>query len=422
MSDAAVSETQKATQNQMPMQDLLPVNIPRISIQAFCLEAGTLETIERASVDRRMAKAHTTVHHGGIPAAVELFQTASTPNLLIVETLSTHQEILAELDALAEVCDAGTTVLVIGRVNDVELYRALIQRGVSEYVVGPIDLARYINTVGQFYQDTETALIGRTIAVIGAKGGCGASSVAHNISWSIAKQLEIDVAIADLDLAFGTAGLDFNKDPLQGIWEAVASPDRLDDNFMDRLLTKCNEHLSLLAAPATLDKAYDFGEDQFDSIIEIMQKGTPSVVLDLPHTWTSWVKHIIAIADEVVVVAEPDLANLRNAKNLIDGINNLRPNDKMPFLILNKVNVPKRPEIKPEEFSSALRVTNLASIPFDPALFGTASNNGQMIAEFDSRHAVAGQFKAIAARVMGKEEYAAKSKSLFGALLKKVRK
>ncbi|GHB45203.1 pilus assembly protein [Pseudovibrio japonicus] len=426
MSDFAYSGSDQAkqigTSGQLPTSEFQFVNIPRISVQAFCLEARTSETIQNASLDRRMARTHTMVQQGGVAAAIATFQSAATPNLLIVESLSSAQEMIEELDQLAEVCDAGTNVLVIGRVNDVNLYRALINRGVGEYIVGPIDTAQLINTIGQFYSDTDAEPFGRTIAVIGAKGGSGASSVAHNLSWSIAKTLESDVAIADLDLPFGTAGLDFNQDPLQGVLEAIASPERLDDTLLDRLLAKCSDRLSLLAAPATLDQTYDFETDKFDQLIEVMRKGTPTVVLDVPHTWNGWVRHLLANVDEVLIVAEPDLANLRNAKNLVDSIAQLRPNDAKPFLVLNKVGMSKRPEIKVDEFSKALEVVSLAALPFEPALFGTASNNGQMIAEFDSKHAVASMFEEIAAKVTGKAETRKKSKSLIASLIKKVRK
>ncbi|KZL24327.1 AAA family ATPase [Pseudovibrio sp. WM33] len=419
--DSDASSRQETT-SQLSTSDFQFVNIPRISVQAFCVDSRTSETIQNASLDRRMSKTHTMVRQGGISAAVETFESAATPNFLIVESLSNPKEMIAELDRLAEYCDAGTNVLVIGRINDVNLYRTLISRGVGEYIVGPVDIPQLINTIGQFYANTDAEPFGRTVAVIGAKGGCGASSVAHNLSWSIAKTLDNDVAIADLDLPFGTAGLDFNQDPLQGILEAIASPERLDDTLLDRLLAKCNDRLRLLAAPATLDQTYDFDTEKFDQVIEVMQKGTPTVVLDLPHTWNSWVRHILAHVDEVLIVAEPDLANLRNAKNLVDSIGQLRPNDAKPYLVLNKVGIPKRPEIKPDEFSSALDVVSLAVMPFEPALFGTASNNGQMIAEFDSKHAVAGLFEEIAAKVTGKAETYTKNKSLIASLIKKVRK
>ena len=102
--------------------------------------------------------------------------------------------------------------------------------------------------------------------------------------------LESDVVVADLDLAFGTAGLDFNQDPTQGIAEAVNAPDRLDDDFLDRLLARCSDHLSLLAAPATLDRTYDFDESAFEQVIDVAQNGVPAVILDLPHVWTAWVQ------------------------------------------------------------------------------------------------------------------------------------
>ncbi len=229
MSDFAYSGSDQATQignsGQLSTSEFQFVNIPRISVQAYCLEARTSDTIQNASLDRRMARTHTMVHQGGVAAAIETFQSAATPNLLIVESLSSAQEMIEELDQLAEVCDAGTNVLVIGRVNDVNLYRTLINRGVGEYIVGPINTAQLINTIGQFYSDTDAEPFGRTIAVIGAKGGSGASSVAHNLSWSIAKTLESDVAIADLDLPFGTAGLDFNQDRCKGFWKP--SPHRI---------------------------------------------------------------------------------------------------------------------------------------------------------------------------------------------------
>ena len=160
--------------------------------------------------------------------------------------------------------------------------------------------------------------VGRIIAVVGAKGGVGASTIAHNIAWAIARDLALDAVVADLDLAFGTAGLDYNQDPPQGIADAVFSPDRIDTAFVDRLLSKCTDHLSLLAAPATLDRVYDFGAEAFDAIFDALRATMPCIVLDVPHQWTGWTKRTLISADDILIVAAPDLANLRNAKNLVD--------------------------------------------------------------------------------------------------------
>ena len=395
--------------------DVRPV--PRISIQAFCDTPELLASIEAASRDRRMARAHVKVQTGGITAAAEFYQAAATPNLIIVESKLPRDRLEAELDRLSEVCDAGTKVVVIGHVNDVELYRGLTQRGVSEYLVTPVDLFGIIRTVSDLYVDRSTQPLGRTVAFIGGKGGVGSSMVAHNVAWSVARNFQNDVVVTDLDLAFGTAGLDFNQDPAQGIAEAVNAPDRLDDNFLERLLAKCSDHLSLLAAPATLDRTYDFAEGAFEHVIDIAQAGVPTVILDVPHAWNAWVKKTLLAADEVVITVEPDLANLRNAKNLVDLLRAGRANDHPPRLVINKSGIAKRPEIKVEEFASALSLTPLVVIPFDAQLFGTAANNGQMIAEADPKSPIAESFDMIARTVTGRAEVKRQKHSAFGPLL-----
>jgi pilus assembly protein CpaE len=399
--------------------DVRPV--PRISIQAFCDSPELVSVIETAARDRRMARAHVKVQAGGIVAAAEFYQAAATPNLIIVEAKLPRDRLEAELDRLAEVCDAGTKVIVIGHVNDVDLYRGLSQRGVSEYLVMPVNLFGIMKAISELYIDRTTQPLGRTIAFVGGKGGVGSSMVAHNVAWALARNFESDVVVADLDLAFGTAGLDFNQDPAQGIAEAVNAPDRLDDNFLDRLLAKCSDHLSLLAAPATLDRTYDFGEAAFEHVIDIAQSGVPIVILDIPHTWNAWVKKTLLAADEVVLTVEPDLANLRNAKNLVDLLRAGRSNDFPPRLIVNKANLGKRPEIKIEEFGSALNLTPTVVIPFDAVLFGNAANNGQMIAEADPKSPIAGSFDVIARAVTGRAEAKKQKKSALGPLLDRFR-
>ena len=399
--------------------DVRPV--PRISIQAFCESPELAATMEAAARDRRMSRAHVKVHTGGLAAAAEFYQGAATPNLIIVETKLPRDRLDTELDRLAEVCDAGTKVVVIGHVNDVALYRELTHRGISEYLVAPVDLMRIIKTIGDLYVEGSAHPLGRTIAFVGGKGGVGSSMVAHNVAWSIARNFESDAIVADLDLAFGTAGLDFNQDPTQGIAEAIHAPDRIDDTFLDRLLARCTDHLSLLAAPATLDRNCDFDEGAFAPLIDIAQAGVPAVILDLPHVWTAWMRKTLLAADEIVLTVEPDLANLRNAKNLADLLRQARKNDSPPRLIINKSGIAKRPEIKADDFAAALNLTPLAVIPFDAQLFGTAANNGQMIAETDPKSPIAESFDLIARVVTGRQEVKRQKKSSLGPLLARLR-
>lgn len=394
--------------------------LPRVTLQAFCETPAISAALQAAVADRRMDKAHARVQMGGAAAAVEAFRSAPTPNVIVIETVSDAASLIASLEALAESCDAGTKVIVIGHVNDVQLYRDLIRRGVSDYLIAPLGPLDVLRALSELYVAPEARNLGRTIAVMGAKGGVGASTVAHNVAWAVARNLDASTVIVDLDIAFGTAGLDFNQDPPQGIAEAVFSPERLDANMLDRLLSRCSDNLALLAAPAMLDRTCDLPEEAFDQVFELLRASVPYVVLDVPHLWSAWVKRSLIGADEVVVVAAPELGSLRNAKNLIDLARASRPNDSLPRLVLNQVGLPKRPEIEAGEFAKALGVEVLTSIPFEAQIFGTAANNGQMIAEIQAGGKINEAFVQIASAVTGRGEAKRGKRSLFEPLVAKL--
>lgn len=396
--------------------------VPRISVQAFCDNPETAAAVQAAAADRRMIKAHVKLQMGGVVAAAEAYRNAPTPNVIMIESDSRSEELLAGLDQLAEVCDAGTRVIVIGKINDIAFYRELVRRQISDYLIAPVDALAVVRAISRLFVAPDAKPVGRTVAVVGAKGGVGASTVAHNVGWAIARDLMLDAVVTDLDLPFGTAGLDFNQDPPQGISDAVFSPERVDTSFVDRLLSKCTDHLSLLAAPATLDRVYDFGAESFDAIFDVLRATVPCTVLDVPHVWTAWSRRVLIGADEILIVAAPDLANLRNVKNLMDLLRQQRPNDAVPRYCLNLVGVPKRPEIKPSDFAKALEAEPIAVIPFDPQIFGTAANNGQMIAEVSSSHRAAEIFRQLAQAMTGRVEQKRPRSGLLTPLLEKLKR
>jgi pilus assembly protein CpaE len=391
--------------------------LPRVSLQAFCETPEIAALIGEAANDRRMEKAHVKVNMGGASAAVEAYRTSPTPNVVIIESNVHRAELVEQLEALAEFCDSGTKVMVLGRQNDITLYRELIARGVSDYLVEPFGVMDFIAALSKLYNHDLSAPLGRVIAVTGCKGGVGASCVAHNLAWSIARDFDAATVIADLDLAFGTTGLDFNQDPPQGIAEAIFSPERLDANLVDRLLSKCSEKLSILAAPATVERAYDLSENSVDQLIEILRTTTPYIVLDIPHAWTAWARRLLTAADETIIVASPDLASLRNVKSMMDNLRAARRNDPAPRIVLNGVGLPRRPEITVDDFAKAIEADPSAIVPFDAKLFGTAANNGQMIAELEDGARTAAIFGDLARVVTGRSVIRREKKSLLSPIL-----
>jgi pilus assembly protein CpaE len=393
--------------------------VPRITIHAFVAKPETSEAIQVASQDRRMARASTIIRTGGLSAALEHYQNQPTPSLIIVESLDPAAVMLTQLDRLAEVCDPGTKVVVAGQANDIALYRELMRRGVSEYLVPPFAPLQVISSITGLYADPAQPFVGRQIAFVAAKGGVGASTLAHNFAYAVSESMQASTVIVDFDLAFGTAGLDFNQDPLQGVADALSQPDRLDPVLMDRMMARCTDRLSLFAAPGNLDQDYEISPELFEEVAGKIRAAAPFVVLDLPHAWSAWKRKVLMTSDDLIVVATPDLASLRNAKNIVDLVRQSRPNDQPPRLVLNQVGVPGRPEIPVKDFGEALDLSPSLVLPFDPKLFGHAANNGQMLCEVNAKSRSAEGIEHLARLVSRREPPAQPKTSLFANLLRK---
>jgi len=399
-----------------PTQGVRP--IPAISILAFIERAATRDVLETVGRDRRMGRAQLDIRDGGLPAAIEYLAASQSPNLLIVESGAEAAEMIAQIDGLAEHCDEGVEVMVIGAMNDIKLYRQLTARGVSEYIVPPIKPLHIIGSIAELFTDPDSPFLGRSIAVVGAKGGVGASTIAHNLAWAISENGGYNTTLVDLDVSFGTTALDFNEDPQQTVIDALSDPERADAAVVQRLLAKATDRLSLFAAPATVGETFDFPDEAYGAVIETVRRNVPFVVLDLPHVWSRWMLDTLVSAEEVVLVCQPDLASLRNGKNIIDQIMPRRPNDEEPRIVLNMASMPKRPEIPVKDFAAAIGIEPSVVLPFEPQLFGMASNNGQMISETDATAKASMAIDYLASMITG-QRIEARPKSLIQKLLGK---
>jgi pilus assembly protein CpaE len=277
-----------------------------------------------------------------------------------------------------------------------------------------------ISVVSSLYNDPKAKPVGRVIAFVGAKGGVGSSTIAHNLGWLMSRDYNIETVITDLDLAFGTAGLNFNQEAGMGIADALSSPERVDATLLDRLLTKCSDKLSLLASGGLVDRDFHIDGNAVSAVLDVVRHNVPLVIVDVPNLWAAWTKYTLVHADDVVITATPELASLRNAKNMFDVLKAARPNDAVPKIVLNQVGVPKRPEIPVAEFAKALGIEPLAVFPYDPQVFGTASSNGQMIIEVAPKSRAAEVINSLASQLSGREAPKAAAKfSLFSSLRKK---
>jgi len=366
--------------------------------------------------DRRLSRSKIEARIGGIEAAIAHYQDNSTPQLVLMETNAEGADVLSELDRLAEVCDAGTNVLLVGSSNDITLYRELIRRGVAEYLVGPVAPKQILDAVTAIFEDPDSPPMGRSIAFMSSRGGGGSSSIAHNVAWHLGQEYGEEVSVIDLDVTFGTAALSFNVETQQTLEMALADTSRLDDQLLDRFLVEYDDNVHLLASPSNLDAEERLMKDSLDQLLALVRRRSSFVVLDVPHRWAPWVQQVLLDADATVLVGVLDLSGLRDTKNLVDRLRQQRGDTSPLHLVLNHHGAFKKTELSPKDFEAATGVKPDVIIPHAPVLFGTAANNGQMVGQVDAKHKSAEALRELAILVSGRQPQQKVKKGLLSQL------
>ena len=397
--------------------------LPQISIHAFCDRQETAGVINEATRDWRMKRTNVKIYMGGLSAAIEYYHKENTPGLILIESGMRGPELFSQLEELASVCDAGTKVVMIGAANDIRLYRQLMEKGISDYIVPPFHPISLIRAMGELYSDPDKPFTGRVVAFFGAKGGVGSSTLAHNVAWSLSETIQQETALVDLDASWGTTGLDFAYDSSQGLEEALAAPDRLDETLLDRIMIRHTAKLSLLPTSGSLNQKAVMTTEAYEAVVNGVRSISPLTVLDMPHYWSDWTTNVLVNCDDVVITATPDLANLRNTKNLIDFLRAQRPNDGDPILILNKTGMAKSSEISVKDFAAAVGLEPALVLGFEPDAFFEASNDGKMLTDVKSAAQAVSGLEYIARRLKtGRFDMQAPSSKKGGSLLGKLSK
>lgn len=357
--------------------------LPQLSIHAFCERNETASCVNQMTRDWRMRRTNTKIYMGGLLAAIEFYRKENTPGLVMIESGLRGDELFSQLESLASVCDEGTRVVIIGATNDIRLYRQLMEKGVSDYIVPPLHPLNMIRSLSEVFADPDRPFTGRAVAFYGSKGGVGSSTLAHNMAWTLSERLMQETALIDLDSSWGTTALDFAYDSASGLEEALADAERLDDTLLDRIMVRHTSRLSILPTSSSLNTKPVTDTKAYEAIITAVRSISPLAVLDVPHIWNDWTTNILTTVDDVVITTIPDLANLRNTKNLIDFLKAQRPHDTDPILILNQTGRcrTKEDEISVDNFAGAVGLEPSLVIGFDPDTFSRACNEGKMLPE-----------------------------------------
>lgn len=365
------------------------------------------QVFSKLASDPRARRAKIEIDRGGLEGAGKFVDDGGRAGLLLIESTLKGRDMLRALDRLAPAVEQGARIVLLGGVNDISLLRELAARGVSEYIVPPITPEALVGQLCRLHAADDNAHV---IAVIGARGGIGASTLAQNIAWSIAERQQQDAAIVDLDLPFGTTALNFRQHPTRSIGEAFASASA-EQMPIDDVAIRPTPRLQIYSAPASLEAESKLNGERLAQVLTQVRRTSGQVVLDLPHVWSAWVQETLLRADDIVIVTGPDLASLSSAKSMLEALKEARAN-VAPHVVLSMVGIPKRPEIASKDFAAALGAQPVLALPFDPQLFGGAAMGGKMIGEFAPESKIAASLDELAAMLTGFEPVAQRAKSI----------
>lgn len=339
--------------------------LPAISIFAGWDRPDSETLMRELAADPRLKRAVFAIQRGGIDAAIS----QANADLFLLDTTLDSGAMLTALDRLRETA-ANACIVILGAVNDIGLLRELSFRGVSDYIVPPAKADDIAKTLCALFAETDSS---RTIAVIGARGGLGASTIARNVAWSIAERQQQKTTLIDLDLSFGAdANAEFSVVDVLGANDC--------EEALDRALSQTTPWLNVLSAPKAT-QSLEIEPFAFDTLIANVRRTAAFTILDLPHAWEPWVRKALREADEIVIVAAPDLASLRNADNMLKLLRSERDKQSAPIVVMSMSGLPKRPEIPLKDFADALKVMPALTFAFEPELFAAAEADGKMIYE-----------------------------------------
>lgn len=357
----------------------------REPFQAFACDDWTAEAIRPLVVEQGWSPEK--VVKGGLRGAIQSLAVSASPQILLVD-LSDSADPATEINNLAEVCEPGTIVIAVGQVNDVRLYRMLMSSGLHDYLLKPISADQLRDTIAQARAilhaprilDTGPEKAPCSVAVVGARGGVGTSTIATSLGWLMADRLERSTALLDLDVHFGTAALSLDLEPGRGLVDAIDNPSRIDGLFLERAMVKASERLSILSAEAPISAPIMTDGLAFAQLQDEMRLNFETTIVDLPRGMMIQQPVLVSSAQTIILVTEFTLAAARDTIRLLAWLKTHAPQSTV-VTVANRVQPAAQSEIAQSDFEGSIERPVDFAIPYDPKLVVQAAKLGKPIAE-----------------------------------------
>ena len=365
---------------------------------------------------------------GGLRNAIQSLSVSASPNILMVD-LSESGDPLNDINALAEVCEPGTVVIAVGQVNDVRLYRDLLASGIHDYLLKPLSANMLRDSLNQAQAvfaaprggEEEGTKRHISTAVIGTRGGVGASTLATSLAWLFAGEKRMPTALLDLDVHFGTGALTLDLEPGRGLTDAIDNPSRIDGLFIERAMIRANENLAILSSEAPISAPLMTDGAAFLQLQEEFRHAFEATVVDLPRNMMINFPHLLAGVNVIVLATEMSLASARDTIRILSWLKVNAPHAQV-LIVSNKMQ-PGAAEISRTDFEASIERKIDVSIPLDQKAAANAAKLGKTFVDANGGSKVTAGIKQLATRVLGAGEEDAEAtedtaskKSLLGGL------
>ncbi len=370
---------------------------------AFVCDDATADMLRPVAVEHGWSPEK--VNKGGLRNAVQSLSVSASPNILFVD-LSESGDPLNDINALAEVCEPGTIVIAAGQVNDVRLYRDLVASGIHDYLLKPFTVDQLRDT----FAHAQSILAGPRgeaqvdkphvmTAVIGVRGGVGASTLATSLAWLLGEKAHRSTALLDLDVHFGTGALALDLEPGRGLTDAIENPGRIDGLFIERAMIRANDHLAILSAEAPMSSPLMTDGAAFVQLEEEFRQAFEMTVIDLPRNMLINFPNLLADVNVVLVVTEMTLASARDAIRILSWLKSNAAHVQ-PIVIANKVQAGVA-EISKADFEASIERKINFTVPYDIKAATNAAKLGQTFADANRSSKAGAAIRDIAKSVMG---------------------
>ena len=379
-------------------------NALRDPFTAFVCDEMTAEQLRPIAVE--LGWAPDKINKGGLRNAVQTLSVSASPNILFVD-LSESGDPLNDINALAEVCEPGTVVIAAGQVNDVRLYRDLVASGIQDYLLKPFspdqlrDAFTHAQAVFNAPKHVESSVERPHVmtAVIGARGGAGASTVATSIAWLMGEKAQRSTALLDLDVHFGTGALSLDLEPGRGLTDAIENPSRIDGLFIERAMVKASEKLAILSAEAPINQPMLTDGAAFYQLQEEMRGAFECTVIDLPRGMLVQHPHLMQDVQATVLVTELTLASARDTIRLLSWLKSNAPQSTV-LVVANRVPTSGAGEISRKDFEASIERKVDFTIPADFKIVTQAAKLGKTVAEVGKGAKLGGVIADIVTRLV----------------------